>query len=768
MTELELIGCTPTPLSNYLKGLGLLRLLSHRDLGVRAAWRSEHLVLRTTLDREAVRTYLLDEYAPTPILAPWNGGSGFYFRERKSKEKDPATGKRIKLGVRDEETSATKVVEAIADSETQRLDSYRGAIRVCRRQVNARGLIKAPEGDEKERLILSLRGVLPDAAVEWLDATVFITSDSAQLKAKYPPLLGTGGVDGNFDMSSNFMQRLLDVLDPESGCATPLSATWLDMALFGELAPAQAKNAIGQFSPGQVGGPNSTIGFEGSAGMNPWDFVLMLEGALAFAAATVRRNAQDGEGALSYPFTVRATAAGICALGAHDAKEGKDGMTRGELWMPLWSRNASYPEVRSLLSEGRVALGRRPVRDALDFVRAVHRLGGYRGVDRFQRYSLLRRNGKAFLATPLQRVQVTPNPQSEWIDELEQGDWLARFRRFSQGNKVARRFILLRKRLDDALFGFAGAAAGPAQVQVLLSLLGEIQYVLAGSTKARKEFGPVPLLSARWALSADDGSPAYRIARALASLRGKEGKPLPLRAQLFPVHPRRHDWIEAACKAKGAAKDPVCGLRLTVPRAGRLADTLIALLERRLWLAERLEFHDKPFHAGVGIGLDDLNAFLRDARMDRAIVALLPGLALVKDIPGLDQRAGGAATPAAFGLLKLVLTPDAWLRSFTGLPADRSVPVPPGLVARLASGHPGQARHAVETAWRRLQGSGFVPLMPRAQCPELAGTDPRRLAAALLIPLSYGATGVLAQLLLAQPKSRPQGGVRCVCLPTVQ
>jgi len=742
--EIVLGNCMPYPLASYLKGIGVFRLVSHVDTQTGAAWDGENLTLRTRLSHEALRNFFMVDYVPTPICAPWNAGSGFYFQERKSEEKDPVTGKRIKLGVRDQATKATKIVDAILASASQRLDAYRTALRLCRDLVDTQGLIKAPEGSEKNRLMLLLRGSLPDDCLEWIDAAVLIASE----KPKYPPLLGTGGNDGNLDISSNFMQRLLDVMDPQTGASTPRSGAWLDMSLFGEPAPALVRNAIGQYAPDQVGGPNAAAGFEGAGGMNPWDFVLMIEGALAFAAAVARRNAQEGEGVLSCPFTVRTTAAGAGTLGAGDAKS-----SRGELWMPLWSRFASYAEIRALFAEGRVALGRRPARDALDFVRAVHRLGSYRGVDRFQRFGLLMRSGKAYLATSLEQIRVIPNPQSAWIDELERGDWLSRFRRFAQGKNSANRFITLRKRLEDALFDFARRPVAPARIQALLTLLGEIQSALAVSAKARESVGPVPTLSARWAQAADDGTPAYRIARALASLRGEEGKPLPLRAQLFPVHPRSHAWIEAACAAKGAGNDPACRVRLHARTLGNLVETLTHLLERRLWLAKRLDFHDSPLNSDTGIGLEDLDAFLRDARMDRAIAALLPGLALCHIPPATDQSAGGGAVPAAFGLLKLALTPDAWLHDLAGLPRDQHVPVPTGMVSLLASGNRAQVRRAVETAWRRLCGSGLVPVMPIGNLPDSLGFDPHRLAAALLIPLTYGATGLLARSILNLPET---------------
>src|SRR5699024_5561634 len=188
-------------------------------------------------------------------------------------------------------------------------------------------------------LLVKIRAQLPDNALGWFDAAVLIAGESAQ----YPPLLGTGGNDGRLDFTNNFMQRLAEVINLDNDESPPqTSAAWLDMALFGEPAPGLIKKAIGQFSPGQAGGPNAGTGFEADAAINPWDFVLMIEGALAFAAAAVRRNADDPYGVLSYPFTVRTVGAGSGSLGEGDASA-----ARGELWMPLWRQPASYAEIRA-------------------------------------------------------------------------------------------------------------------------------------------------------------------------------------------------------------------------------------------------------------------------------------------------------------------------------------------------------------------------------------------------------------------------------------
>lgn len=722
MNEIVLAGCTPTPLANYLKALGVLRLLSATHYETRAAWDGGNIVLHTKLDRAALESFFLHEYRPTPIMAPWNGGSGFFENDNKT------------------------AVQAIVGSTSKRFAHYRHCLTIAEQSLTGMDRAVSPKGDDKATLLTWVRGHLPDDALDWFDAAVLMAGESAH----YPPLLGTGGNDGRLDFTNNFMQRLGEVLNLNDGDEPPeVSRVWLKMALFGEPAPGLVKKAIGQFSPGQVGGPNASTGFEADAAINPWDFVLMIEGALPFAAAAVRRNADNPYGVLSYPFTVRAVGAGSGSLGEGDAAA-----ARGELWMPLWNRPATYTEIRALLSEGRVALGKKPARDALDFVRAIHRLGGYRGIESFQRYGLLMRSGKAYLATPLERVEVTANPQTQWLDDLDQQDWMSRFRRFAQGDNVARRFLTLRRRLEDALFDLSGHKPDAGDAQSLLVLLGEIQSALALNNKVQETVRPIPQLSEQWVQAADDGTPVFRIARALAGLYGTQGTPLPLRAQLFPVHPKYNQWMTPDYIGKHAAKDPACRVRIHSGQKGRLPDTLHALLARRLWLAGRFEIKDKPLRSPAGVTLGDITAFLNDAAMDARIAALLPGLCLCRIPRDVEHGAGDGTAPAAFALLKLCLTPDQTLRDLHWLGEQDRLSVPPGLLAQLVAGN--ADNRAVRLAWRRLRASGLAPLFTPNALPQLGAIDPRRAAAALLIPLRFGATGMLARSVLKTPETEAE------------
>ncbi len=729
--EIVLDGCTPAPLANYLKALGVLRLLSARYPGTRGFWRGDRFVLRTPLSQIDIERFFLDDYEPTPIVAPWNGGSGFYYQERKSKEKDPSTGKRIKLEVRDQPTAATKIVDSIMESKGRRLKWYRSSLALCREIVKGHTLEKAPDaGESKDRLVISLRAELHDKCLEWVDAVLSITSSGT----KFPTLLGTGGNDANMDFTSNFMQRVVEVIGTNEGEIPEQSSVWLRMSLFALAAPGLQKNKIGQFSPGQIGGKNASIGFDADAFSNPWDVVFTLEGALVFASAAVRRHANDPYNTMSFPFTVNAVGAGSGTLGAPDSDTRH---TRGELWMPFWPQPATYAEVRALMAEGRVALGKKPARDALDFVRAIRRLGSYRGVREYQRYGRLQRNGDNHLFTPLSRVEVNVRLSAPWLDDLDKHYWLDDFRRFGSDKSAANRFKTLAKRLEDALFAQSGCEPSKADAQALLTLLGEIQFALSTSQEARESVRPIPRLSEQWVAASDDDTPAFRIAKALAGLRGVGDEPLPLRAQLFPVHRSFDQWMTPDAGEK---------VRVHTGRKGRLVDTLRALLDRRLWLAERLEMRDKPLASPAGATLDDVAAFLRSDHMDERIADLLPGLCLCEIPEDIDKAAGQGSLSAAFSLLKLALTPDRVLRGLGWLGEKDHLPIPAGMLAQLGSGN--HANRAVQTTWRRLHASGLAPAFSQHDLPKLSGFHPLRAAAALLIPLRFGATGALAQKML--------------------
>lgn len=687
LNEMALAGCSPTPLAGYLKALGVLRLVSEQaDSGARGYWQRERFTLYTSLDADGLKRFFLQDYRPTPMLSPWNGGSGFY---RKGNE------------------TAWSTLEALKSTQAERWRPMREAAQRMSEAVTRLGLTEKPDEADKRRLLSLLRATLDDAHLAWLDAAVLLTDE----KPDYPPLLGTGGNDGRLDFTSNYMQRLLEMFDPGSGEALGDTGLKLEAALFARAIPGLSPLVIGQFSPGAAGGPNSSIGFASGALVNPWDYVLMLEGALLFAATATRRLESTDTSIMSYPFTVRPSGGGSGAVALGDERP-----ARAEIWMPLWDRPSGLRELRVLLGEGRVSLNGSHPRDGLDFARSVAKLGVDRGISAFQRYAFMMRSGKAYLATPLNRIAVRRNTKADLIDQLERGDWLRRLRRAARSDRAPARLQSLARRLDDTLFGLAQTAA-PRTVQAVLEVLGATQAYLASSPGMREQVAPVPRLDARWIEDARDDSDEFRLAAALAGLDAR----LPMGAHLAPIDPDKpQSWIPSS--------------RLAVWGHADLVSNLVRVLERRLLAARQWGLDDKPLTGRSPADMASVASFLAGTTDDRRIAALMSGFACI-DIPSwLPARHHAGSTdvlPAVYALIKPLFTPDSLLREAGILPVDGKLPLPGELLRLLQAGPQGVAR-AVALARRRRRASGLTEAGWRLAPPY---PDGRRLLAALMIPL---------------------------------
>jgi CRISPR-associated protein Csx17 len=745
MHEHPLHGCTPTPLAAYLKALAVLRLVTEAptehggDPRAAGFWRNDVFVLRTELTKEQLRTFFLEHYRPTPLIAPWNGGSGFYFQEGKLKAKDPLTGKKLKTGVRNQQTEATKTVTTIAGGNTARFAEYREAIAVAKSIIEAFKLTEAPDGSassgQKDCFIQTFRNSASDHGLEAMDCCVVITGD----KTSFPPLFGTGGNDGNLDFTNNFMQRLLDVMDASTGLPSATSADSLDISLFNASGCAATDKAVGQFNPGSAGGPNASSGFEGVASVNPWDFILMLEGAMLFAASAVRRLESGGQSVLSAPFIVYSR---LGTSGASNAVD--DTESRNEVWMPIWPAPSSLAELKSLLGEGRATLDRQVVRDGLDFARSISRLGINRGIRSFQRYAFLKRQGKNYLATPLARIQVSRNPDADLIADLERHGWLASVQRYARDDNSPNSFRTAARQLDTALFALTERSERGA-FQRVLRHVGRIDVALSSSPKSHVAVrNPAPRLSLSWATKAQDASPEFNIATALAglSLRNAKGH--------FLLHIRRHLAAVSESLNKEGDRNWEAESRAVTWNAGSLTGNLSVLLHRRRLEADMagIDVEGQLLASTVGANRGDIGAFLDDETDDSRIGELLTGLACV-DLQEfvLSSANNPVSLPPAFGLLKIFFTPTGWLHALKWLPQDRMLVLPPEIPARLISGN---VEGAVRIAWRGLSALG-VRLPGRRPPSAVAESGPRWLAA-LCIPLTFAETGRLLRDLDLTPE----------------
>jgi len=870
----ELTGLKPDALATYLASLGVLRVLAEqRDPDARGFWRDEHFVLVTTLDWEEIERFFVTDYAPTPILAPWNMESGF-FSLKPGREAstgvgeaaaaldmhDPVDGgeEREEPTDEDEGGDEDEAEQAVADPLLDRLETttakrfsiFRDAIRTARQAVpdelheaekeiqraheeittrsasqrlafetacrelanasraveEAKALVEekkaaargAPRGarvhselqdaqqrlkeaqqrkktaqqekrrlekelkeaerrareDEdlktriaeakkrfkdaqsaaKERLIADLRARWREKGQQWVDAALALHESG---EVAFTSLFGSGGNDGRMEFTKNFRQHLDALFDLASGEPRQDAGAKLRAALFGTPSNLLSSKAVGQFFPGRAGGANMSVGFEGAARVNSWEFVLMLEGAVALVAGMSRRG-EVGRARVSSPFWVEAAAAGFGS-----ASE-REGAPRGEQWLPLWSQPVHYSELVELLREGRAQVGRKQATRAADVVRATARLGLARGIDSLQRFAYLQRNGQSNLAVFTGRFRVRSGSHQELLEDI--AAWIERLVAEGRDKNAPARLARIGRRVQDAFFCVCRRDANARDWRDLLIALGEAELALlrSGKSPARR---PLPALSTGWIAAVDDKTPdgrrILRLAMAFASQHARvendNGELAPrdsIRQHFLPLTDTgRFDLDERGHPKFGP--EQVCTSRDLVADA-------IALVERRsIWARSSKKESERvprlPLQAipGCEATLEEVGAWIRAEVSDGEVLGLARALMALdwtkiqSRHPLVQPTPGGMAEPVhlLFRLAHLpfdVPAPDPEGR--TEVPV--TVRLDPAPLRRLATG---DLDGALRMAIRRLEASGLRPVFRRAVA---ALGFARRLAASLAFPIS--------------------------------
>lgn len=780
-------GCSPAPLANYLKALGILRLVGEQaDAQARGCWEGETFCLLTKLSKAELEAFFLELYEPTPLLSPWNKGCGFF------KANDPGLVpleqsraprfERFRLGV----AEARQLLDSVAHSDAviraikartktnksfqteeqrellERSNSYRDCLDQLQTQLakpelssekrteierdlsTIKSLIlatdKPPQRTEAEALkastgykrllaaaerrFKSLKATLiPDCRrlwrgphAEWLSAAVVLDEEG---NPEWPSLLGTGGNDGNLDFTNNFMQQLGTLFDfaSETGGPTNVSREVLENALWMEPANKLTSVPVGQYQPGSAGGANSSTGFASGNLVNPWDFILMMEGSLLFTSRATRRLDPNAFSRASAPFAVRPHAAGFATPGSEKAQ-------RGEQWIPLWKQPATLKDVVAIYGEARVQLARQTANRPVDIARAISRLGVARGIDAFVRYGYLERNGQSTLAVPLGRVQVRHHPRAYLIDDL--AVWMDRVQRRSRDKHAPARLVHAERRLADAVLAALAHDYTPDRWQAILEGAAAIEALQASGTAI--EAGPIPPLRAEWAAAVDDGSPEVHLALALGSAAAgysREGR---------PIDPVRHHWLpleRGGRRFKTADKRLVNDPRVVMCGRDPIRD-LSALVERRLIEAGMKGQRRSRLVsvAGCGARMDDLARFLSGSLDLDKLLALARAFMAIK----WDQWSKNHC-------LKTFPSPElpeeSWLAIRLAclpwqLTRDKDIPADPR-IARLLTG--AESSRAIEIACTRLRSVGIRPPL---QAGVTGSASACLWAAALAFPIHRG------------------------------
>ena len=763
MNKHALSGCRPKPLASYLKALGILRLVAEqKDSQVKGWWHRDSFVIDTSLSRDELRVFFCEEYAPTSIVAPWNGGSGFYlgdsvegidaiaasthsrfasYREVISEVRswpeipnfdivedvllmlrEAIEG--MKSGRKKEELegllasiesdhpplryAGTKNIKHITLNEVETLskqgdnpskDEWKrwwSVIKKARTQCNT-----IMRNKYKKNILPLCRARLPESSMQWLDAVYTLQAEG---KSSFNPVLGTGGNEGRLELSNNFMQRLAALFvngDIEQ------TRKLFSSAAFNTVLPGLIKAKIGQYDPGRAGGYNQGAEIETKDfKINPWNFILTLEGTLVLAGAVVRRNPTDERSHFTTPFTVR-----FSSVGFSSSTHSETG--RQELWLPVWSNPATYAEIKHLFGEGRSAIGRRVARNGIEFSRAVGTLGVDRGIDAFERYAFLERRGQSYVALPTGRINVGFKPELELLNELDTVTSSA-WRFFRTLKNPPATFLSARQKIEEAIFTCC-LKTDPYNFSELMRAIGNLDKIFALRDRSKKPALERPLfgLSPRWIGHCDDGSVEVRIAAALASIQST-GNVGPIRSNMAGVEPLA-PWSWATGK----------GERFWFGNS--LVERLSGILSRRLMDAKRKSAPCMPIQAELPVSPHDVMLFLWGECDDAKIEELLWGFST------LDWRKTG--TKAVRKQWKTPLADHPLSRTWCILKVlhspqkiqDITLKIEPRINHFLMAG---RIKDACDAAIHRLHVSGLNPFTVMYE-DEL---DPVRLLASLLIP----------------------------------
>lgn len=613
MPDIPVPGCRTTPLAGYLSALGLLRIITRTfDPDSSGHWHRQRFVLRSTFtDLDALVDELHRRFEPAAIVSPWNEGAG--------------------LRAKPANRSAAENVDWLRATDDPRLAGLRDAVRAGDRVIG-KGLANGWGGsggalwDKKYKpaLLRLCRNELPDEALAWLDVAAVLGQDG---DVSYSRLLGAGGVFGRQEISATYLTRVREVFVHRN------SRRWLAAALGGDETVPYLRGAVGQFDPGRAGGIQSSPleKADDSGFVNPWTFLLTLEGVLLFASAVVRRHGAE-YAAAALPFQVRGLTAGHASAAPGE-------QILGEFWAPEWARSARIAELAQLFGEGRARWRGRPAQTALDMARAIANLGVERDIHAFQRYVFVDRLGQNPLAVPASRIRVGRRSGVGVLAQLD--PWLDAVRR---GASTALKAKV--RGIEQALFAHA-ASGEPADLVEVFATIGRCHEALARSTGARQGAWPLVLHKGKElyelvepALEVDG---ELRVALALATAhdvptgQGRHTRTMyGLRTLLSPIAAGKHgspEWSERPIPASLLA-----GLPRALAAAARL---------RSLPRTEPPVPADEPapavrgtpiaFKHGLRIRPSDVMALVSGLLDDERIADLLAGL-LTVDWAGLPDK----------------------------------------------------------------------------------------------------------------------------------
>ena len=676
-------GCAPTPFSNYLKTIGLFKIIAEqKDPKITACWSNDRLILHTELSEDEIVEFVLKQYRPSPIVAPWSYNK---YQKAITQCKDVIGSERFK-------------------SYKETVDQIENVISEFCKITKIEEFEKSSIDKKTKPLFLRLcRNTLPDDAIPWLDAVFVLTGQDV----KFAPILGSGANDGNFDMAANFLTKLKILLDDKN---IDESKAWLESALFGKTAKLDEAKMVGH-NPDGAGGPNSGTGFEGKSLSNPWEYILMMEGIVMFGGSIARRQSTSTDKAI-FPFTTNAANIGYATASSDDGGSN----TRGEIWLPIWQNLVTYKELAHVCNEGRVELDGKQAKTSVEFARAIASYGAERGISEFQQFCILKRKGDAYLTINADKIRVAYEPAVHLLSEMD--PWYKPIIKQSVSKGASAPLKRMVRNLDNAVLKFCKYQTKQLMLEVLI-LVGKLE----GHVSRYEDLKTTLKLSTDWLEYCYDNSVEFRLAASVASIRSKDTVGS-IRTNMEKIVREKGDW-----KYRKESISAVWNENDDILR------NMSRILLRRSIDAKIKSANSIPIEALIPAKIDDVNEFL-DGNFDaKKMFGLLPALSIIEmtsnvAYPWKNVRGDATITslPEAYIIIKSIHPPNP----------KEDIPFNSAVLNLLSAG---RIDDAYAKASYILHSHGLSPLRYSkktgvAQSATLSDIARRHIMAALLIPIS--------------------------------
>ena len=259
----------------------------------------------------------------------------------------------------------------------------------------------------------------------------------------------------------------------------------------------------------------------------------MMEGIMFFAGNLSRR--QSGRrGKAVFPFTTNASKVGY-------ATSSGDEDDRGEIWLPIWKNFATFREIIHVFNEGRVQLNQKQAETGTEFARAITSLGAERGISSFQRISVVKRKGNAFLYINSGRIYASDEQSIHLLNELD--PWYDQINKEGKSSKATISLKRLISEYDETILELCQYKKKEHLLR-MLSTIGKLDRYASNVKNAR----PLQQLTESWLHTCYDESPEFRLAASMASIR-RTNKIPSIRANLENVTLNKFDKWEYGKKS---------------------------------------------------------------------------------------------------------------------------------------------------------------------------------------------------------------------------